>query len=1362
MSSHSPLTAFMPAVLLAAVCTWPPLPAAAAPNVIVIVVDDLSWHDAYDAADLLRPTIDELAANGVRFTNGYATAPVCSPSRAGLLTGRYQQRFGHETNPGLQLEHSPQFGLPPSESTMGDRFKALGYGTGWIGKSHLGSQPDYHPNARGFDHFYGFLESHHFYVEANNPSKVEPPGCPPMPYEPIQRNGAFIPQMAGPNPAPPLDYLTKSFADEAVQFIDDRKSQEFFLYLPFNAVHFWLEGDSAGTLHAETAGLGLEAGSQRRLMAEVLLGLDHALAAILAKLRSHPDPETPGDPTRTLEDNTIIFLTSDNGGDTEFGGNNGTLTGRKTSLYEGGIRVPFIVYWKERLAVGDRNMPVSTLDILPTALAAAGTTAPAAWQLDGVNLLPELLNPGSPPARDLFWRVETTGISQPEPGVQDGLRAMRRGNWKLVKPETSATWVLYDLATPATGETANVADANPGVMSEMIAAYEAWNAGLARPRWALNDLQFQTPEFVPEDVRVGSLTTSYLEPEFLSGANQFAYINGSNALVRDSFDPLDGFPTLAAVEVDSGLSPLADAVVGPRWGLSAGGASLFYTKPGDGGRDQIWRALPGGPVALTTDPGIDSFGARVSRGLTDAAVKVAYNAGPVATWASTLAPATPNEIPDHPDQPANGQWIPGTADLAFASGTRIMRLKTDTGTSVEIADDPGGKSDVWAFHAPEYNHELCYAAVVDGTSISIYVDPHTVPGAPLIRAATLSLPAGSPPRFLRSMRPLDGLRGFNGTSYFSCAAHENADPQNPGESEMWLLGLGPSPNLRIARRVDTATGPGPAAPRTVVGLRDVHYYYTRNDGVNPSQLRLADTGVGLPDHPLPPTGFTSLAYQWSFPAAPDDIPLLGTETTRLVEHGGFLYAAQGSTGDPVQPSLAVPYPPTWRGAQILVKDSATGEWDLDETFIGHLAVESMESFTFTRSGTSPIPAPAREVLVAGLSDFSRHGENLASVRLRTDTGPWADSHPNNASSAFTSALGFHETVIDQNPEPLRSEHVFAGLSNGEIHRGVFLPGPPENLDWSAPGNPELSGTGPVSAFASANGFLYAACGLRWDAGDVAGGLYRRSHTGVWTRVYLWPGPLPLQTAPAKALAMTGLTAVPDPRGNDHQVLLGARVWPGVIERIDPLNNHAVTVELDVRDFFARRWNDESLRGAEVAIGYTEFSPATDPVTGEAVHLIGVWIEHPAAAAPPHNGTHFLIRHRDSSYEAADVQPDPNLPAGQTLRATRCIAASPFAADDGSAFYFGGYDSGGDEVQNTGWILRGGYTAWPTLAISQPDPPAFQLSWPATNLDWKLESSTTLAPLDWRPVSSKPVRALDGTTLSIIPGKPSEFFRLRKD
>jgi hypothetical protein len=270
---------------------------------------------------------------------------------------------------------------------------------------------------------------------------------------------------------------------------------------------------------------------------------------------------------------------------------------------------------------------------------------------------------------------------------------------------------------------------------------------------------------------------------------------------------------------------------------------------------------------------------------------------------------------------------------------------------------------------------------------------------------------------------------------------------------------------------------------------------------------------------------------------------------------------------------------------------------------------------------------------------------------------------------------------------------------------------------------------------------------------------RRDASNDWQLVYQWPHPVQVFSAGAEDRLMRGLTAVPEPHGDGHEVLLGARAWPGVIERIDPATTNTVTVELDVRDFFARRWNDDRVRDDAATIGYTGFTAATNPVTGERVHLVGVWIEHPDTNAPSFNGTHFLIRHLDATYEAADIV---NSVAGTELRATRCIAVSPFAQDRGATLYFGGFDTGTNESHNTAWIMRGDWSSWPALTITRPNPPEWQLTWPAVGSDWSLEANVTLGPLaNWQTISSPSTRSITNETLSVGPSDPVAYYRLRK-
>lgn len=422
------------------------------PNIIVLLADDLGYSDvgAQGGKDIPTPNIDSLAKNGVRCTNGYVSCPYCSPTRAGLMTGRYQTRFGHEFNEGAALREI--FGLPPSETTFAQRMKALGYATAAIGKWHLGYGPEFRPMKRGFDEFYGTLANTPFFNATNF----------------LDSRGSLEPKRVEDEKF----YTTDRYADRAVDIIQKYKNTPFFLYLPFNACHVPIQ--TTDKYLDRFKGI---ADKERRGYAAVLSAMDDAIGRVLTTLRE-----------QKLEEHTLIFFLSDNGGPMtkmgQNGSNNKPLKGQKGDTWEGGVRVPFIVQWKGHLPAGKvYEQPVIQLDFLPTAVAAAGGKVSPDWKLDGVNLLPYLQgkNTGQP-HETLYWRF----------GPQ---WAIRHGDWKLVQGfdyatdnlvpvyETKITSpMLFNLADDL-GETKNMAAQQPDKVKALRAAWEAWNKEMAQPVW---------------------------------------------------------------------------------------------------------------------------------------------------------------------------------------------------------------------------------------------------------------------------------------------------------------------------------------------------------------------------------------------------------------------------------------------------------------------------------------------------------------------------------------------------------------------------------------------------------------------------------------------------------------------------------------------------------------------------------------------------------------------------------------------------------------------------------------------------------------------------------------------------------------
>jgi arylsulfatase A-like enzyme len=407
--------------------------AAAQPNIVIFYADDLGWGElgcqGY-AKDIPTPHIDSIAKNGLRFTNGYVAATYCSPSRAGLMTGRYPTRFGHEFN-----SVANTVGLRRDQTTMATRLKALGYATAAVGKWHLGNQPENRPTKRGFDEFYGTLNNTPFFHPTNFVDS---------------RLSDDVRAVTDPN-----FYTTDAYADRSIDWIENNKTKPWFLYLPFNAQHAPLQ---APKKYLERFPKITD--EKRQLFAAMMASMDDAIGRVLEKIRALGQ-----------EENTLIFFIADNGGPTQSTtSHNGPLRGFKMTTFEGGPRVPFIAQWKGKIPAGKTyDFPVLNLDVLPTAIVAAGGKVDPSWNVDGVDLLPYLTGKQSArPHQTLYWRY----------GPQ---WAVRHGDMKLVVSKGgSGRPELYDLSTDI-GESKDLAAAQPAKVKELQALWDKWSAEQAPP-----------------------------------------------------------------------------------------------------------------------------------------------------------------------------------------------------------------------------------------------------------------------------------------------------------------------------------------------------------------------------------------------------------------------------------------------------------------------------------------------------------------------------------------------------------------------------------------------------------------------------------------------------------------------------------------------------------------------------------------------------------------------------------------------------------------------------------------------------------------------------------------------------------------
>lgn len=417
--------------------------AVESPNILIFLADDLGYADigVNGCKDIPTPHIDRLAQSGVRFTDGYATHPVCSPSRAGLMSGRYQHRCGFEHNSGPERYASPEFGLPRDVPTLAERLRAAGYATGMVGKWHIGFREGLRPWERGFDSYYGFLSgARSFYPD--NARELDP----------IVRNGVPV---EGEH-----EYLTDAFARESVEFIERSQGRPWFLYVAFNAVHSPLEA----TAEYE-ARFPHITDKKRKTYAGMLAALDDAVGRVMTKVRDLGQ-----------EERTLICFYSDNGGPTaETSSRNDPLRGFKGQMFEGGIRVPFVMQWKGKIPAGlTYREPVMGFDCHATALAAAGVQPPQDTPLDGVDLLPYLTSQttGRPHAQ-LFWRA----------GPQHAVRA---GDWKLVASRQLDAPLLFNLRDDVS-EQHDLAASHPDKLRELQAAFAEWERGTQPAKWVRQD-----------------------------------------------------------------------------------------------------------------------------------------------------------------------------------------------------------------------------------------------------------------------------------------------------------------------------------------------------------------------------------------------------------------------------------------------------------------------------------------------------------------------------------------------------------------------------------------------------------------------------------------------------------------------------------------------------------------------------------------------------------------------------------------------------------------------------------------------------------------------------------------------------------
>jgi len=459
------------------------------PNIIVILTDDLGKNDIslYDKNGVNTPNIDLLAEEGVVFTEAYATSAVCNPSRAGLLTGRYQQRFGNErqimgryarnkfeyfvfkhfinTYPMFLRDpwYSPpddemkKQGLPESEVSLFELMHAAGYRTACIGKWHLGYNEPFLPQNKSIDEFYGFYEAFSLYTPKSNRNIMN------YKHKIFQEKHIRRQKRKGPcaivhngEVVEEKEYLTTKLAEEACRFIRQNEKNPFFLYVPFNAPHTPFQAPKSYYDRFPDV-----KDKNKRVYYAMIAALDDAVGEIMKQVKESG-----------IEENTLIFFTSDNGGATYTGAtDNGDLKGGKITHFEGGLNVPFVMKWKGTIPPGYQyHEPVSLMDIFTTAFSSCHLPAPQDIPVDGVDLIPYLSGGKSqPPHEYLFWRTDFN-------------KTVRNGRWKLIVNTRDNILFLYDIEADKQ-ERYDMKDKYPAIVEQLLTNLAEWESELKPPLW---------------------------------------------------------------------------------------------------------------------------------------------------------------------------------------------------------------------------------------------------------------------------------------------------------------------------------------------------------------------------------------------------------------------------------------------------------------------------------------------------------------------------------------------------------------------------------------------------------------------------------------------------------------------------------------------------------------------------------------------------------------------------------------------------------------------------------------------------------------------------------------------------------------
>ena len=787
--------------------------------------------------------------------------------------------------------------------------------------------------------------------------------------------------------------------------------------------------------------------------------------------------------------------------------------------------------------------------------------------------------------------------------------------------------------------------------------------------------------FIVCDVVISDTTSSLLDPEIDWFGHHYCWANeqgiwvGNIDSVTGNFIPNNG----KGILIDStpsyrGMKAVAN---GPEWAISKNGSLIIYPDSVDDKIIQIgtaklvntkWVAQP-----LPNSYGrIPFFGSYDNTYLKDGITCASYNITTLQPTGMRLRNTSDTTEIIPPDM-SGGRWIKGLYAISLSQEKQapyeVGYFDANTKKYTKIANFQTEIDQAWVIPVEEYNTYAlwCIEKKTDQDEIAIFIKYGNFwKKFDSIRIPTDRKEIFSPEPFF-----------WNGQPYiFLVARPRQGQPQSLYD-QVWIVGL--DPQNRLFRMISEAAPMNRTDPEVFYTTKEPVIYYTESRKDGRKIIHKCATGLAADIHTYEKSPFREMVFSKDYFPGTNDIYgryLGSTETMTIIQHKGKLYAGMGNWMD-------YPWDITGKneGSQILRKDSFNSPWVVD-TSLGYrsMRTEAVLSVTFDKDFSGNTLSQPVNLLVCGAGDISIDRPREITIWVRDDiNGIWKK---NTGFTVTKGSAGIRSFKIHTD-KVTGKQFLFAGMVEGDIIKVQYNPGKYGWLEIDT--TRELRGMGRVMAMCECNGDLYAAAGVDLVGKDTAGGLYRRidGENPSWELIYRWP--YNALDEGDETNIMRGITCIPDPKGTGKDVIVGTRAYPGVVEIIEPHNNHKIYTELYIKSFFSSQWDINYNRGVSLS-AYNYFVP--DTIDSEEIWWQSLWVENPKNSSHPYNGSHFLVRFKDGTYQYGDIFDNKNpVPNGKNLRACRTICKSPFP-EEPNTYYFGGYDCASDTSNNTSWIYKG--------------------------------------------------------------------------